>query len=572
MHLKRTGSVWVLVFLITICFIRTLATPEGYTKENGTRRGSFEPRGNRTPANHTAKNATSNKESPSELSTPQVEKEDTNETKKNNEETVAPSEGLSKHTSDSGEEPASIKDGEFLYFEIRKCISERNLSINDIQEVLSQKDDEDQFMYTLADKLGYLANGKHDDPHILVIKSHKEKLIVLLEMKKTPSLQENFKQEPAESDASPVSKLPAADSNTHKVGFNVSKEIQLLGAKAIESLINDYSLSGVLGYAVGKELGYSDNDERIAYLENAKENELKDLLRGILKSKISKDSLSTSDDGEDQRQKTSGERGLNRTGTTSQGIDQDDERHNDYEPSRPEENGDPKNDIQGQTHHNSDLTDTEVPRGSKKTENPVEGGGTDGNKQNRPLKQKPEEDGETMPSTSEDDEYHEASKVIQTNENPSPKEGDVRNSESEDGNLEGTESKDLPENGPDYDYNGDSGLFLGIDEERMRLLKSDGFWKFLASSDPHLYEEFRNNRADQDDIYIVLENYIDRKSGKSEHIEREKGGGSDSNMDTKPEAKGGETVCKIHLQHAVGVPRYLRYLGIMWGLNMPSCG
>ena len=37
---------------------------------------------------------------------------------------------------------------EFLFFEIRKCINGRNLSLSDIQDVLSQKDDEDQFMYT----------------------------------------------------------------------------------------------------------------------------------------------------------------------------------------------------------------------------------------------------------------------------------------------------------------------------------------------------------------------------------------------------------------------------------------
>ena len=40
-------------------------------------------------------------------------------------------------------------------------------------------------MYTLADKLRYIVNGKYyDDPHIPVIKSHKKRLTTLLETKR----------------------------------------------------------------------------------------------------------------------------------------------------------------------------------------------------------------------------------------------------------------------------------------------------------------------------------------------------------------------------------------------------
>ena len=192
MYINRADFiVWALVLLITTCFILTHAAPgEGLNQKwskSGSRISSGIPNKKHTTdhGNHPSL-IKSIEAPPTESSAPQpvtIEAKGTDKDIKAITGTVAPSEEPS--VSNNGEELAATKAEDFLYFEIRKRIGEQNLSLSDIQDVLSQKDDEDQFMFTLADKLGYLIDGKYDDPHTPVIKSQKKKLIALLETKKT---------------------------------------------------------------------------------------------------------------------------------------------------------------------------------------------------------------------------------------------------------------------------------------------------------------------------------------------------------------------------------------------------
>ena len=201
---------------------------------------------------------------------------------------------VSKGGSSNGKEAAAKKeDEEFLFFQVRKSISRRNLNLGDIEEVLSQKDDDGrQFLFSLADKLGYIVNDKFDDPHIPVIKSHREKLVTLLEaMKKSLMASSQHKPKPVPavhaSDEPPqVSSEPAPDKDIHRVGFEVSKAIRSFGPEAINRLLNDFSLPGTLGYAVGQELGYSNHDVHMEYLEKLKDDEVVASLQRILKSKL----------------------------------------------------------------------------------------------------------------------------------------------------------------------------------------------------------------------------------------------------------------------------------------------
>jgi ABC-type amino acid transport substrate-binding protein len=283
MYVKRAGLVWTLVLLITTCFILTYAAPGP---------GSDGSKGkNRNPTNDTT--ITSTTEPPTVLRTPPATSADevgssgkANE-KKNKTATGSNNSSEDVHSEVEEDTTDTVKE-EFLYFEITKCITEHNLTLDDIQYVLSQKDDENQFMFRLADKLGYMSDGKHDDPHILVIRSHREKLIEMLEKmavtkKSKPPSQEEHNEESTVADKSPGSNEPG---DINEIGYEISTAIGDLGPDAIYDILNRGSFSDALGYAVGIQLGYSPKDEHMKYLENANVEELKERLQQTLKSKI----------------------------------------------------------------------------------------------------------------------------------------------------------------------------------------------------------------------------------------------------------------------------------------------
>ena len=250
-----------------------------------------------------------------------------------------------------------------MYFEIRKRIDERNLSLSDIQDVLSQKDDEDQFMYTLADKLGYLGDGKHDNPHILVIKSHKEKLITLLETKKagfsTSLPQEKLNQDSAISDEPPVSDEPASDGDRGKIGYEVSMAIRGLGSDAIYDLLNSPFFSISFGYTVGIQLGYSDDDEHMKYLESVNITELKQLLQWTLKLKTSSEKTPASDDQGTEGQGQQSLRGLDSIQHEPTLRRKDTRKEEKIE----SENKDTEEEYQEEFEHDLDIGDFDDPTG-----------------------------------------------------------------------------------------------------------------------------------------------------------------------------------------------------------------
>ena len=177
MYLRRAGLACVL--MLTACLVLSHAAPERNRRPPKT--DSSVP--NRNPTQSRKDDGptkdVSTTEPPIELSTSRT----TSLEDKDKDETTTTTAVPSVSPSEPSESKVTKEDLDFLYFQIRQRISKRNLTLDDIQEVLALKDEDDgsQFMYTLAFKLGYLVNDKHDDPHIPVIMSHREKLITLLE-------------------------------------------------------------------------------------------------------------------------------------------------------------------------------------------------------------------------------------------------------------------------------------------------------------------------------------------------------------------------------------------------------
>lgn len=283
MCVKRAGLVWVLVLLTTTCFIFTCAAPTGAN-------GKGSPANYRGPAKDDVI-ITTTAEPPTVSTTPPVTSTDKVDSSDKNNKRVT--ETAAGSNDPNGHVPSDAEDltEKYLYYQIKKCIFEHNLTLSDIQYVLSQKDEEGQFMFALADKLGYMSGGKHNDPHIPVIRSHREKLIELLEkmaaMKesKSHSQQEHNEGPAVSSNEMPASKEPPSPSDIKKMGFEVSTDIRGLGSDAIYDILSDLSFSDILGYAVGIQLGYSPKDEHMKYLENVDAEELKEFLQRILKLK-----------------------------------------------------------------------------------------------------------------------------------------------------------------------------------------------------------------------------------------------------------------------------------------------
>ena len=327
MYIKRADLIaWALVYLTTTCFILTYAAPKDTNQDQKPLDEKEYP--SRSPEGS----------EPIMLSTPQAASLDKDEMGKDDKEKAEttppgdPSERPKDYMSSKDPPATNENTEELLYYQITKRIKKCNLTLSDIREVLLQKgDDGDQFMYTLADKLGYMVDGKHDDPHIPVIKSHKKKLITLLETKKaglsTTTSQEKSKLEsqPAVSEKPPMSAEPAS---TSEIGYQVSIAIHKLGADALYDLLSDPSFSDAFGFKVGIQLGYSANDKYMNYLVNKDVKELRGLMQRILDSKMSNNNLSTSNgrqrtEGQGPGQKILGERDPNQNGPTQGDGNQD---------------------------------------------------------------------------------------------------------------------------------------------------------------------------------------------------------------------------------------------------------
>ena len=520
MCVKRAGLVWALVLLTATCFILTCAAPT-VPKE---------------PAEDEAITTTTNTAEPPTVSTTPPVKSTDEVDSSNSVTTATPavSDNLSEHV------PSDDDADGYLYYQIKKCISGHNLTLGDIQYVLSQKDEEGQFMFALADKLGYMSGGKYDDPRIPVIRSHREKLIELLEKMaaKPPSQQEHSEGPSVSSDETPASKEPASPSDSKKIGLKVSADIRELGPDAIQDILRDLSFSDTLGYAVGIKLGYLPKDEGMKYLENVNADELKNFLQRTLKSK-----------------------------TTSKTTPDEPKQPNEPTPIPPTVK--PPNKESGGT-----LQATKAPSVSDKSEP----GPDDGANNTNGAESVPSGPGDSDPipptSDSEENENHKEDQVpgVESEHKTSSKE-DVINSEDDDDrnqeipllskNLPGEKKTDLFDS-TDYDD--------WIDEaKRTRLLNSEDFQNFLATENNKLYVQFMSNdlEADPNEIDLALDEYL---RGLSERSGVMKEGGDDSSNDPnleagdgdEPKAKEGETVHRIDVH--VCVPHFFNryhYFGLV---------
>ena len=477
MCIKRAGLVWALLLLTTTYFILTCAVPsDDKTGEHNPDGSEDNGHGNIT------------EEHPSVSTIPPVASM----------EGVDSSQKSTKETSDTpavSNDPNSDDDtDEYLYYEIkRRIFYEHNLNLSDINYVLSQKDDGRQFMYALADKLGYMSEGgKSNDPHIPVIRSHRDKLIKQLEKmvtKKVPKLpvsQEGDEGPSVSSNEMPTSKEPPSLSDTKKIGYEVSGDIRDLGPDVIREILSELTFSDALGYAVGDKLGYLQGDEHMKYLENANADELRKILQRTLESK-----------------------------TTGKTIPSELKQPNEPTPIPPTVK--PPNIESG-----GSLQSTEAPSVSDKSELGPNDGSDDINEAGN-VPSIPGDSGPVPPTSlnSEESDDHGAADQAPGTEGEgetSPSKGYMRNSEDNDGNEERPLSKDLSETNPsagiDYDDDGIEPIPKIDEAKRTSILNSKDFQKYLADTYSEFYKLFMNGEADSDDIDMVLEEYLASKDEK----------------------------------------------------------
>ena len=574
MYIKRADLIaWALVYLTTTCFILTYAAPH--------------------KLNHTLDEGSK----PIMLSTPQTASPDKNGMGKDDKEKAEttppgdPSERPKDYMS-SKEPPATDENTEeFLYYQITKRIKKCNLTLSDIREVLLQKDDDgDQFMYTLADKLGYMVDGKHDDPHIPVIKSHKKKLITLLETKKaglsTTTSQEKSKldSQPATSEKPPMSAEPES---TSQIGYEVATAIRELGADALYDLLSAPSFSDAFVYKVGIQLGYSANDQYMNYLENKDVKELRGLMQRILDSKMSNNNLPTSNgrqgsEGQGPGQQISGERDPNQNGPTQGEGSQD---RDDVGPSQESFIKDPKlsaaagdgqggrgdttgnkrkglSDVQELPDDDGDVTDGGYPPNEPQSTNAEDSSETNGENQDHPVASEENTGGDSQTRQPSVDSGTKGQGEVDKNDDND--DGIVAGGLNDGGNTQGgsnpppqtngtpkasitpqmVNSKGGGEEDPDDDdrknqeqEDTQEKKFDGFNimDQQTFLKNNKNFMAFLKDKYPVLYEQLQSDETSRDAIVKALNLYTDNE----ENIESE-GGDKDANLKAEPE--GGESV------------------------------
>ena len=283
MYIMRSGLVVAFVFLTT-CLILTHTAPPAHGKD-GTKK--FPSKVDPIPttqslddATEATRTLTSTKPSTAQPASTEVAGEGSQPA--NDDETIAPSEPTDKPVSQEDNEKSAVngKTEAVLYYQVTKRMRERNLTLSDIQEVLFQKD-ADQFMFTLADKLGYLVDNKYDDPHIPVIKSRKDDLMALLEKK-----QSKYSNPPSQ-ESIVTTNPPASASNgdNSEIGIEIVKAIHSLTPEASDELVDFIFMPDSLPRAVGLEIGYSEGDEHMKYLKNMDEIVLRTIVQHTLASK-----------------------------------------------------------------------------------------------------------------------------------------------------------------------------------------------------------------------------------------------------------------------------------------------
>ena len=463
---------------------------------------------------------------------------------------VSPSEGLNEDGSSNGEGAAAKKEDmeeEFLYFQVTKCISRRNLTLGDIEDVLRQKNDDGrQFSFMLADKLGYIVDDKHDDPHIPMIRSHRKKLVALLEAKKKSLMASSQQPVPTVSDVpSQVTSEPASDNiNEVPVGSDVSK-------------------------------GGSSNGEGAA----AKKEEREEFLYFQITKCISRRNLTLGDIEDVLRQKNDDGSQFSFTLADKLGYIVDDNYDDPHMPvmkSHREKLVALLESMMPSSQHKHEPVPTvpvyvsDVPTTEPtKTKTPSEGVAFS-DKQNSQMTKLLESEAGTNSGSDGDggaggkqggdrhpgDGEPSAPSPSPPAQRTPPSREDVEDSGSKDDNEESRLPGDLTDDGQGYnvngdgDGNGDGDIHVGLDEEQpMELVQSEGFQNYLETEYNELYGQFLVDKADPDKLGAVLEEYIEWKSGWSEIAVNEKGGGgSDGNYKKiKPEPKQGENVWIVHV-------------------------
>ena len=444
---------------------------------------------------------------------------------------------------------------EYLYYEIKKCIifSERSLTLSDIKYVLAQKDEEDEFMYALADKLGYMSDSrKHNDPHIPVIRSHREKLIELLEKmaakkESKPLVSQEHDEGPSvSSNEMPASKEPPSPSDIKKITFEISADIHGLSPDAIQDILSDLTFSDTLGYAVGDKLGYSQGDEHMKFLENANADELKKVLQHTLESKTT--SKTIPDDSFD----SSRSEPTPIPPTTKPAS---------KEPPSPSDINKIGFEVSADIHHLdpdviqhilSELTFSDAlgyavgirlgysqgDEHMKYLEN------TNAHELKKSLQRTLESKTTSKIIPNEPKQPNEPTDLpVQSTKAPS---ASTKLDKSKPGDGDGAQPADYTNrvesvltdtNAPD-----DGGLELIpeiAESERMNLLNSKGFQNYLLKTYSKLYELFMMGEADPNEIDLALEEYLEWPSQGNDFMEDERGGGDE------PEAEEGETVRRI---------------------------
>ena len=357
-------------------------------------------------------------------------------------------------------------------------------------------------MFALADKLGYMYmsdSRKHNDPHIPVIRSHREKLTELLEKmaakkeSKLPVSQVDDEEPSVSSDEMPASKEPPSLSDTKKIGYEVAVAISDLGPDAIRRILSHLTFSDTLGYAVGIELDYSQRDEHMKYLENADPDELKGILQRTLESK------KTPDDSIDNNRAPSG--GGQEAGNSNGGQRQGGESDKiSKETGEPKKLLLPQNDDDTQKSQKQTLLPTVEPptkeedddlQVTKTRAKPEPEAGMDGANRAEGVSSNAGGPGH--------DDNNQANKVAGEKMKEKTHQNE-ENSKGEDDDPKTSPDDIIPDD--DYDYGGG-----GFDSERMRILNSNEFENFLKLKYNELYGQWTMDKADPDKIDSALDEY-----------------------------------------------------------------
>ena len=554
MYIMRSGLVVAFVFLTT-CLILTHAFPargKDVTKNLSSKVNYVIPVSKVDPipttqslddATEATSTLTSTEPSTAQPASTEVAGEGSQPA--NDDETIAPSEPTDKPVSQEDNEKSAVngKTEAVLYCQVTKRMRERNLTLSDIQDILSQKEDPSQFTYTLADKLGYVVDNKYDDPHIPVIKLRKDDLIVLLEKKQNKYSNPPSQESQKESIVTTNPPVPVSDDDNANIGFEVIEAIHSLTPEASDELVDFVFIPDSLPRAVGLAIGYSEGDEHMKYLKKMDEIVLRTIVQHTLASKTpSKNGPSfdkqgteqqTSEEDGDEDGPTKGPTRGPKQGTRVlvedgvPGLGQ-----SDLDKAKPGKENDELHVHQPQD--NQKEASLDGPGDNWKEILPL-GDGTP-----------------THPSSKEegrkgvDDQRNESSQQNRKNESRTATQEDLHVHVTK-GGEEGLGGKNAEkfkvsqrEPGPNaYDYEGSDRI-----NKLSFLVENEDFLFFLLSNQKELYEQLIAADPDEDDNIInkAMEEY-QKWSNLNKELKEEEGA-EEKDESVEGKAKGGRTVAK----------------------------